>query len=250
MQSDVCYKHFFYCITITDITDGSLGTWQILLYSEKDSEFTDSLMTTVSMGSSCSGDLQAFECHACRYDGYMMTAIGKCDPTKDSNLFTVAFRLWRDKNATNIHYYKGQLDIRNNTVIGTWGWSENPSTHEGLFILKKTSPEILRFYPAPCFIARNKARAMWSFATSSVLNQIRRRLWTWSYFRERGNNRRRYLSLALRDDGYGNGLSNSESNELSHLRQLLTYRDACFYHLLFRREERRLALEQASSSLR
>ena len=64
--------------------------------------------------------------------------------------------------------------------------------------------------PTPIEFEDNKAKALWKFATANARHIVRKGRWSWEYFKERRDNRRRFLELGLRfldhrspgDEGY------------------------------------------------
>jgi hypothetical protein len=99
----------------------------------------------------------------------------------------------------------------------------------GLAVLSRTAEEILRFRPAPSAFRKNKARALWGYATDAVLDSVRRKWLSPSHFSERRHNRKRFLHLAKRDRYYGQPLDKAELDELLHIRQRLKWADVRFY---------------------
>jgi vacuolar protein sorting-associated protein 13A/C len=57
-----------------------------------------------------------------------------------------------------------------------------------------------KFRPDDATLAANRPRAMLHFAGNAIMNEVheKRRRWTWEYFRERRDDRRRYVELYKR----------------------------------------------------
>ncbi|RVX68760.1 hypothetical protein B0A52_07646 [Exophiala mesophila] len=83
-------------------------------------------------------------------------------------------------------------------------------------------------------------RAWLKFAGSAVLNKIhdRNRRWTWDYFRERRDNRLRYIEL-FKKKKKEQPLTDQEAKELSDLEFKLTYEDLRFWRSLARSQLRK-----------
>ncbi|KAI0653998.1 hypothetical protein C8Q70DRAFT_1031605 [Cubamyces menziesii] len=73
-----------------------------------------------------------------------------------------------------------------------------PAQNRHTVLKKDVCVEIITLYPSPRQLEENKARALWRFAISAILYDVRRRLCTWSLIRERGNIRRLAASLCQR----------------------------------------------------
>ena len=89
------------------------------------------------------------------------------------------------------------------TLEGDQDYTRTPTSEQGpvphAVLRKGSSAEVMRFYPSPRELEKNRARALWRFAIFAVLYDVRRRLFTWSFIRERGSIRRSLTSLWLAD---------------------------------------------------
>ncbi|KAK7685876.1 hypothetical protein QCA50_011223 [Cerrena zonata] len=65
------------------------------------------------------------------------------------------------------------------------------------FMLRRIPAHMMVFYPPSSQLKRNRARALWFFAIRSILEDVRRRAWSWSYFRERIEKRRGYVEFGV-----------------------------------------------------
>ena len=67
------------------------------------------------------------------------------------------------------------------------------------FVLRRVTPAIMRFRPSPDVLADDESRpsALWYFAMKCILEDVRRRTWSWSYFAERRKLRRQYVKLSM-----------------------------------------------------
>lgn len=83
-------------------------------------------------------------------------------------------------------------------------------------------------------------RAWFQFVGNAVLDKIkdRNRRWTWAYFRERRDDRRRYIEL-FKKRKKEEKLTAAEQNQLSALEQKLSYEDLRFWRSLARNQLRK-----------
>jgi hypothetical protein len=123
---------------------------------------------------------------------------------------------WMDISTT------GFFDLEENSLRGTTTMLyDNP----GEFVFKR-DPDFVRLYPAPSTI---DARARWKFATTVVLDRIRRQSWACSYILKRIKDGKRYMQLATRSDYYGKRLNDDELDEYNRLVSLLYETDSRLY---------------------
>ena len=123
---------------------------------------------------------------------------------------------WQDITMT------GHFDPGENSLRGTVTW-ENGSPGELVF---KRDPDLIRFYPAP---SATDARARWKFATTVILDRIRRQSWSTSYILKRLKDGKRYMELALKDKHSGETFDDGESDEYHNLLSSFYEIDARFY---------------------
>jgi hypothetical protein len=151
---------------------------------------------------------------------------GKWDPPSENGRILVELKIayitvWDDAELT------GVFDPEENSLRGTMRIPEDGVTGEFVF---KRDPEFVRLYPAPSAIS---ARKRWEFATTSVLDRIRRRAWSPVYILKRIRDGKRYMGLSLRFH-YGEDLDEGETVELFSLFLILYEADARFYASLIR----------------
>jgi hypothetical protein len=118
---------------------------------------------------------------------------------------------------------EGTFDPEDNSMRGTtyvYGT-------EGVFVFKR-DPDFVRFYPSPCVV---NARTRWEFATTSVLDRVRQRVWSSKRISKRIEAGGRFMELTLRNY-YGRPLEWEEFNELLTLFPSLYESDIQFYHSL------------------
>ena len=92
------------------------------------------------------------------------------------------------------------------------------------FVFKR-DPDYVRFYPAPSVI---NARERWEFATTSVLDRIRRQAWSSKWILQKLQDGRRFIELTLKRVS-GRVLNWDEVNELCTLSSGLYEADARLY---------------------
>jgi hypothetical protein len=117
----------------------------------------------------------------------------------------------------------GVFDPEENSLRGTMLIPNDGATGEFVF---KRDPELVKFYPAPSII---DARKRWEFATTSVLDRIRREAWSPTYILKRIKDGKRYMKLALGLNYYGRDLTEDESAEFLALFPVLYEADTRFY---------------------
>lgn len=136
-------------------------------------------------------------------------------------------------------YFRGSWSMTTDTMTGTWGLDSDPHNHDGIFVFKRMTPENLCWLPAPVEFKANKPRALWSFAISAVCYSVRKSRWSWAFFRERRDNRKRFIELYIRSTKFGRPLNAGEEAELGRVKKSLTTADSRFYHSLAERQIRR-----------
>lgn len=105
-----------------------------------------------------------------------------------------------------------------------------------IFFFNRTPAFAWRFHPLYGQASRNP-RERWSFALNAVLDEVRRKRWSWSYLQARNAERRRFLELKLREEMHWSytpalSLSKDEGKELQVLIAKLHPTDARFYFSL------------------
>ena len=184
-----------------------------------------------------SGD---FQCTGSLDTSETLSGFGSCEETKEERgLLTVRLVFWGSTNKAIKFYLSGTFDPDSDSITGNVGFEEDPPAQKGYFILKRTPGEILRFRPAPIVLKNNKAKGLWAFARLAVLEQVRKHLWSWSYFKNRRSVREKYFELAI-----GLGFRGDEGRrEFSKHSELVAPHDATFYNLLVRLRMRKLSYQ-------
>ncbi|CAL1709515.1 unnamed protein product [Somion occarium] len=173
-------------------------------------------------------DENAFQASGVDYDADPYTLKGHYSQAENGVIEAEFIITYESGYATE--YYKGHLDEAG-SFTGFKGVDENVSedNHSSLFIFRRISPEIMVHRPSPMELASNKYRALWKFALEAVVTQTRRRLWSWSFFRERRDLRKRYIELNIRLWEFGPPLDEEERAAFLASRRALIPYDALFY---------------------
>ena len=147
---------------------------------------------------------------------------GKWSPPSEDGRIPVELKIvytttWFDIELT------GMFDPEENSLRGNMLIPSDGATGEFVF---KRDPDFIRFYPAPSVLNASKR---WEFATTSVLDHIRRKAWSPTYILKRIKNRKRYMELSLRLKYYGRDLTGDETEEFLALFPALYEADTRFY---------------------
>ncbi|KAJ7846349.1 hypothetical protein B0H14DRAFT_934544 [Mycena olivaceomarginata] len=132
-------------------------------------------------------------------------------------------------------YCTGTWDAATETLSGKFSYEEPEDPEQasgGAFVFRRIAPEYICFAPAPVELEANKPRALWAFAIDSVRFDVRRKGWSWSYFKERRDNRKRFIELYIRSTKFGPPMNDEERGDLSRVQKALTTSDSRFYHSL------------------
>ena len=147
---------------------------------------------------------------------------GKWSPPSEDGKIPVELKIvyattWFDIELT------GMFDPEENSLRGSMLIPTDGATGEFVF---KRDPDLIRFYPAPSVI---NARKRWEFATTLVLDRIRRNTWSPTYILKRIKDGKRYMKLSLGLKYYGRDLTADETTEFLALFPALYEADTRFY---------------------
>ncbi|KAJ6499432.1 hypothetical protein C8R45DRAFT_115543 [Mycena sanguinolenta] len=201
-----------------------LGSWNGFTYSPTSSIVPSSGMMSMDLLASGTRRFQA----SSRSNMTDFTITGECTG-QSSEVVKFTFRQTFPTRFSP-QYFSGQWSRAQQSLTGTWGAEVDPRTHDGVFIFKRIIPEYMCFFPAPAVLRANKHRALWIFAISAVKYAVRRKRWSWSLFKERTENRKRFIELYIRSTHFGRPLSTVEQVELGLLKKSFTTADSRFYH--------------------
>ncbi|KAJ7507291.1 hypothetical protein B0H11DRAFT_197898 [Mycena galericulata] len=211
--------------------EGMLGLWHGFTYWPASNPWPAAGMISMFLEpSSVEGDVQNFTA-ADRANRTDFKIIGHCRAGDEPGSVVTTFKRTFPAHFPT-QYCAGKWDATTETLSGTVGLDEDPAKHTSAFVFRRMSPEHLCFAPAPVELETSKARALWGFAIAAVINDVRRARWSWSFFGERRDNRRRYIELYIRSatasTRFGTELSNEEFEEFSRIKKVFTTADCRF----------------------
>ncbi|KAJ7115464.1 hypothetical protein C8R44DRAFT_880758 [Mycena epipterygia] len=216
--------------------EGVLGVqWNAHLYWPKDSLWPSEGMFSITLKpSSAEGEVQHFV-GSSRSNRADFKIAGECHAANEPGTVEISFtRSFPARFPTQ--YYAGVWNASTDTIAGSVGDDQDPTTHDGAFVFKRMPPENMCFLPTPVELETGKARALWGFAIAAVIQGVRRDRWTWSFFKERRDNRRRFIELYIRSGSgthqFGQWLTDLEDQDLARVKKSLTTQDNRFYHTL------------------
>jgi hypothetical protein len=127
----------------------------------------------------------------------------------------------------------GKVDVGSGLsfIQGEWGVEQGKMI--GKLTLRPISAQLYPFRYSDDLPNATVARTRWSFACSAVLDIVRRRLWSWSFFKNRFIERRRYVEL-FRRRYLSDVLDDAESKELNAFEKSLSPTDTRFYRSIAR----------------
>lgn len=117
-------------------------------------------------------------------------------------------------------------------------WGTGPGPTAGKMILYPGPTELTRFrwnaLKPRDGSDRTQAQIRWSFACSAILDQVRAKMWCWSFFRDRRDSRREYTTLYRRQYLLGLLSEGEEISKLKTLEKTLSPLDVRFYRSICR----------------
>ncbi|KAJ7578160.1 hypothetical protein C8J56DRAFT_797697, partial [Mycena floridula] len=133
----------------------------------------------------------------------------------------------------------GIFDLDTQSLTGSYtsakSEDEEDTTIIRTFSFHRTPVELNRFRYTPSQFEANPAQARWSFASKAVLHQVRKVLWSHSFFRATLNERKRLFGFLARLEETKRNLSphrpltNEEKVELRGLRSTISPTDVRFF---------------------
>lgn len=226
-------------LTTLDSTHPSsvVGIWNGFLYDR----YSDMPFTGISMDlkpSTPDGNTQPFTASG-RYNDTEYTLVGQCTEGTSPGLFDVTIKQSYPVRFVP-KYYHGQFEPASGSLIGTWGYDEDHSANTWSFVFKRIPALYMGFRPVPTVFEGNKPRALWSFAISAVLYDVRKRNWSKSFFNQRRESKNRFIELQIRNEHFGRNLDTVEAVELRTLRGRFNAADNRFFHSLAAYKARRI----------
>ncbi|KAJ7068738.1 hypothetical protein C8F01DRAFT_978668 [Mycena amicta] len=201
-----------------------LGVWNGFTYSPGTSAVPSSGM--ISMDLAATGSLTFGATSRANMSDF--TIAGECSP---QNVDLVNFKFKQTFPTRYVPlYFSGSWNVDMESLSGTWGEESDPRTHPGVFLFKRTLPEVMTFFPAPSELKINPPRALWKFSIEAVRYGVRRGQWSWSFFEQRAIRRNRFVELYIRNTRFGKPLTRAEEEELGLLKKSFTVADSRFFH--------------------
>ncbi|KAJ6591176.1 hypothetical protein DFH09DRAFT_195515 [Mycena vulgaris] len=201
-----------------------LGSWNGFTYSPTSSIVPSSGMISMDLLANGSRRFQA----SSRSNVSDFSISGECN---GESAETVKFTFKQTFPARfAAQYFSGSWSRATQSLSGTWGAEADSRTHDGVFIFKHIIPEYMCFFPAPAVMKANKSRSLWAFAIASVRYSIRKESWSWAFFKQRTQNRKRFIDLYIRSTRFGRPLNRAEEEELGLIKKSFTTADSRFYH--------------------
>ncbi|KAH8102306.1 hypothetical protein BXZ70DRAFT_891052, partial [Cristinia sonorae] len=161
------------------------------------------------------------------FEGKLFVISGRCYQEADNDTILVTFTMSYPSTGFGDEYWEGQID-ESGSLVGYMGMYPYPATYSESkrFVFRRIPGEIMALRPSPGSLMDNKARSMWQFAIDAVLYNVRRRLWSWSFFKARRDHRHRYLSLNLAYWSFGRRPEGEEYMEFLRMRKAVLPQDA------------------------
>ena len=126
-------------------------------------------------------------------------------------------------------FFNGHFDPERDALTGVWGNSAELENSKDKMECRRIPPHYLTVYPSIKGITDNKPRSMWGFAIAAIRNDVRRDQWSWTYFAQRRDDRKRIVPLVVRDRYFGPPLGDEDTRTIHAILPTLTSADACFY---------------------
>lgn len=162
----------------------------------------------------------------------VQTTTGEVLEVTDGGQRTYIITTTCNSGAVAPSYFKATLDTDGTTLVGEQDVSAaftTPGLKPHVVFKKGVSPETMLFYPSPSALATNKPAALWRFALDAVLYDVHRRLFSWTFLRERRDRKRHLASLLHAVSFTGTALLPDDAAEWIRLLGLATPADLHFY---------------------
>lgn len=215
------------------------GIWNGFLYDKRFSNMPLTGMISMDLQLSMPDDNSQPFTASGRYDTFDYTLVGRCTEGTTPGLFDVTFKQSYPARLLP-KYYHGQFEPASGSLTGTWGYDENHSANAWPFVFKRIPAMYMGFRPVPTVFESNKPRALWDFAISAVLYDVRKRNWSKRFFDQRRESKNRFMELQIRDRHFGRDLEEEEAEELRALWSRFSAADGRFYHSLSAYKARRI----------
>ncbi|OJT10257.1 hypothetical protein TRAPUB_13211 [Trametes pubescens] len=167
-----------------------LGRWTGLIGAER---WVVTPIVTFSFNASA--DSASYEASDIAAHGTAYTILGGYTKKEDGSIeynFTRTYAARLKKM-----YFTGTLTEDGGTLSGSWGYEDDEKPYR--FLFKRIPAETLIARPPPTEFEENKIRALWKYALTAVHNEVRRKMFSWSYLKERRDIKHEYLHLVERE---------------------------------------------------
>lgn len=142
-----------------------------------------------------SADSASYEASDTAAHGTAFTILGGYTKKEDGSIEYNFSRTYAARHRKT--YFTGSLTEDGGTLAGRWGYDDDEKPYH--FLFKRVPAETLIARPPPTEFEENKIRALWKYALTAVHNEVRRKMFSWSYLKERRDIRHEYLHLVERE---------------------------------------------------
>ena len=162
-----------------------------------------------------------FEASGRDFEGTKYQISGQCYRDAEGVLranFTMSF----PGTTSSDEHWSGEVDVEG-SFVGYKSYNFRPSKfdYDQMFILRRIPSDIMALRPSPSEFIENKPWALWQFAIDAILYNVRKKWWSWSFFKERRNQRHRYLKLNIANWTYGRRPDGDEFAEFMRMRKAI-----------------------------
>jgi hypothetical protein len=155
------------------------------------------------------------------YSGETWSLSGTCRSSEEGESKLMMTWVLKYSEGYDDQYFSGTFDQITNTISGTAGSDSDKKKHWDTVFISQQPAEVLVHRPHPTALVEDRITSLWRFALNAVLLQVRKNMWSWPYFRDRRDNRKRYLELAVRRYWFDKPLSEKENEEYFAVKRTL-----------------------------
>ncbi|KAI9068344.1 hypothetical protein FKP32DRAFT_1587743 [Trametes sanguinea] len=172
-------------------------------------------------------DRSTFEASEIAAHGARFVVTGGYTRTTDGSIeynFTITFSMQAPKI-----YCVGTVDENTGRLVGRHGIQNTPEKIFKLLFFQDIPPELIVARPPPSEFEANRIGALWKYALTAALNDVRKKMFSWSYLKERRTIRLEYLDILDRSDGF---ITFEEANRWRYLQNFVTCEDMRTFYAL------------------
>ncbi|KAL6303383.1 hypothetical protein BKA93DRAFT_735065 [Sparassis latifolia] len=208
-----------------------IGAWNVFT-GFGDHIYPHRPMVSVHIHASDYGALN-FEGAGTNYEPTPFTLTGECLPPSEKQQAVgevpVKFTM-RYSARIDTQYLEGVLQAGGTMMTGRWRYKGDKDIEwGGDFIFSRMPADVLCCRPALTEFRANRPRALWKFAVTAVLDQVRRQLFSWSHIKARRDVRKRFIELYIRYLKLFGPPIKDDFPELVRITRLITTRDVRLY---------------------